>query len=74
MSDQERIEAHHLELLADAGLIKWWEKQLSRITNQEYDFIEAVNKNPERKRVFLDGLKGHIPLLQAVLAALNLVT
>ncbi len=73
MSDQEQIKAHHLELLADAGLIEWWENQLPRITNQGYDFIEAVNKNPDSKKVFLDRLNAGIPLLQAVLAALNLL-
>ena len=74
MDTDEQRKAHHLELLRDAGLVEWLDRKLPRIRNDGYDFIEAVDKNPRVKETFLEKLKEGVPLLQAVLSALNLLS
>ena len=46
MSDADQSERHHLEILADAGLVDWLSEHMARITNDGYDFLNAVD-NPE---------------------------
>ena len=74
MDEKKQREAHHLELLADAGLVEWWGDKFPRITNNGYDFIEAVDKNPESMEVFLEKIGRGIPLAQAIIAALKILS
>ena len=73
MSEKQQREAHHLELLADANLVEWWDDKFPRITNSGYDFIIAVDINPKSMEVFLEKIKRGIPLAQTVVAALKIL-
>lgn len=56
MSQDEHKRHHHIELLVDAGhatrLGK--EQHIARITNDDYDFLNAVDKQPAASARFLD--------------------
>lgn len=71
MGEEERRIIHHMELLADSGHVEWHRPKFPRITNAGYDFIEAVTKNPSIKTVFVEKLKGGLPYLPSVSAALS---
>lgn len=49
---------HHAELLSDAGLAHWKTESAVRITNQGYDFLNAVRQGPpglrQKFKNFLD--------------------
>ena len=72
MGDEGLRIMHHLELLRDAGHVEWEERRLPRITNEGYDFIEAVDKNEPTKDRFLKLFNEGRPYLSAVKAALEL--
>ena len=75
MDEEDQQRCHHMELLADAGLAEWDEpKKNPRITNTGYDFIEAVDKNSRAMETFKKMLRDGVPLVQAVSAALSLMT
>ena len=75
MDEERQRRYHHMELLADAGLAEWDEpKKNPRITNAGYDFIEAVDKNSQAMETFKKMLRDGVPLVQAVSAALSLMT
>ena len=67
MSPTELARKHHVELLADAGLVEWFDTNtFPRITNAGYDFIEAINKKKGARKRFLEVLETGAPLLNAV--------
>ena len=69
MSSTDQKRKHHVELLADAGLVEWFDiKKHPRITNAGYDFIEAINKKKGAREIFLEVLETGAPLLNAVSA------
>ena len=69
MSPAELKRKHHVELLADAGLVEWFDTNtFPRITNAGYDFIEAINKKKGARERFLEVLETGAPLLNAVSA------
>ena len=72
MDDEGLTVMHHLELLRDAGHVEWEQRRLPRITNDGYDFIEAVDKNETIKQRFLKLFNEGRPYLSAVKAALEL--
>lgn len=74
MDEEDQQRCHHMELLADAGLAEWDGSKLPRITNSGYDFIEAADKNSRVMETFKEKLRDGVPLLQAVSAALSLMT
>ena len=45
MSSEERAEAHSVQLLTDAGLAIWESDSGVRITNQGYNFLNAVKQD-----------------------------
>ena len=69
MSEKEQRRKLHIELLADAGLVDWFDvNKHPRITNAGFDFIEAVNKKKGAREKFLEVLDTGAPLLNAVCA------
>ena len=52
MSDGDQSERHHLEILADAGLVEWLSEHMARITNDGYDFLNAVD-NPQTGKEYM---------------------
>ena len=74
MDEEDQARSHHMELLDDAGLAVWDGDKLPRITSPGYDFIEAADKNSKVMDTFKEKLKEGVPLLQAVTAALSLMT
>ena len=73
MSDGEQQRKHHIELLADAGLVEWFDiKKHPRITNAGYDFIEAIDKKKGAREKFIEVLDTGAPLLNAVNAIAEL--
>ncbi len=52
-ADQNR--RHHLDLLDDAGQARWNDnKSIIRITNDGYDFLNAIEKSPGARKKFLE--------------------
>ena len=53
--DEQQERHHHAELLVDAGHAEWLSprKEIVRITNQGYDFLNAVEKQAKTKTHFL---------------------
>lgn len=74
MSNKQQRRVHHVELLADAGLVEWLPPKLPRITNDGYDFIEVVDKNKSSMDKFLELIEKGWPLAQAVLGAIQAVS
>ncbi|MYC25430.1 MAG: hypothetical protein F4X56_05870 [Gammaproteobacteria bacterium] len=58
-SSEEQKRKHHAELLVDAGHAVWndLDENMLRITNQGYDFLDAIEKSPEAKKQFFDLIK-----------------
>ena len=73
MSEEEQRRKLHIELLADAGLVEWYDtKKFPRITSAGFDFIEAINKRKGARERFLEVLDTGAPLLSAVSAVASL--
>ena len=73
MSDDEQKRKLHVELLADAGLVEWFEvSKFPRITNAGFDFIEAIDKKKGAWEKFVEKLETGAPLLNAVNAVADL--
>ena len=53
-NSEERRRKHHAELLVDAGHAEWddLDENMLRITNQGYDFLDALEKSPKAERQF----------------------
>ena len=76
MDEDQRRMVHHMELLADAGHVEWDSggREFPRITNDGYDFIEAVDKNAESMAIFIDKFEKGIPYVKAAIAAVSLLS
>ena len=75
MSEEEQRRKLHIELLADAGLVEWYDtRKFPRITNAGFDFIEAINKRKGARERFFEVLDTGAPLLNAVSAVAALFT
>ncbi|MDE0149953.1 MAG: hypothetical protein OXM58_16430 [Rhodospirillaceae bacterium] len=46
MSEERLERRHHAENLCDAGRVEWESEHVFRITNEGYDFLAALKKNP----------------------------
>ena len=68
MSEQRREQYHHAELLSDAGLAMWKSDSAIRITNQGYDFLNAVNQDPPK---YISKCKEIIGRGKTLLSAVN---
>ena len=75
MTEEQRHVRHQLEILTDLGHAQWEGEQLSRvrITGEGYDFLNAIEKNPNLKKEFLSMLGRGLPYLKAVAAILAMV-
>lgn len=74
MSDQDLAKHHHLELLADSGHAERKSAgDLFRITNDGYDFLNAVENNEPAKSKFLELSSKGMPYLAAVTQVLALI-
>ena len=54
MSTVEQQRYHHIELLEDTGHVQQISEGAFRITSQGYDFLNALNSQPEAKIHFLE--------------------
>jgi len=74
MSEEEQNRLHHTELLVDIGCAQWTnpEKDVVRITNQGYDFLNAIQKREALKVKFRQLLARGIPLVHVVTKILSL--
>ena len=72
--DTSQKELHHLQLLVDAGHVEWHPPKLPRITNDGYDFIEAVDNNEGAMNAFLEKLRVGVPYVNAALAAVKMLS
>ena len=66
MSERERKRHHNAELLSDAGLATWKSDSAVRITNDGYDFLNAVNQDPPKYTARAKELLGQGKTLLAV--------
>lgn len=66
---------HHCELLVDAGHAEWVgsKKEIVRITNDGYDFLNAVKAQASAKDKFLEWFNEGLPYAQAALRAVEMV-
>ena len=48
MSEAQRMRLHNIDLLTDTGLAVWVSDSGVRITNDGYDFLNAVNQDRPR--------------------------
>ena len=53
MSGEDQARYHHVELLVDAGHAAWLNQGIARITNDGYDFIQAIDKQQVASDKFL---------------------
>lgn len=69
------VRHHHVRLLIDAGHAAWLgdKESFVRITNDGYDGIAALDKNPDLRSKFNCWIKSGLPYVKAVGAALSLV-
>ena len=74
MSNSQRAEYHHLELLVDAGHAQWTgsKQNMARITNDGYDFLNAVEHGKGTKDRFVELFNNGVPYVKAALEALKL--
>ena len=66
---------HHVELLVDASHAEWANNtnDIARITTQGYDFLNAIEKQPDVKGKFLDLFNKGIPYASAAVKVLSFV-
>ena len=69
--DLERY--HHAELLCDSGLATWRSDSFLRITNQGYDFINAINQDKKHVESFKNLLSQGKSLLDVVHKIISIV-
>ena len=74
MSEEEQNQLHHIELLVDIGCAQWTtpDKDVVRITNQGYDFLNAIQKRVALKENFIQLLARGIPLVNVVTKIISL--
>lgn len=63
--DSERKRWHHLELLIDAGQVEKISNAIFRITNDGYDFLNAIDKGGDTWDKFLEYLEKGMSYLTA---------
>ena len=56
LGGRNQKERHQLEILADAGHAKWISDHVIRITNDGYDFLNAIDKGGDTWDKFLEYL------------------
>ena len=58
--EQEYRRNHHLRLLVDCGFAGWEssKEDMARVTNKGYDFLNAIEKCPDARQLFLELLDG----------------
>ena len=73
--DADPTERHHAHLLVDAGHATWndLEEQILRITNDGYDFLNAIDSQPDAKSHFLEMLNSGLPYVNAALETVKFV-
>ena len=75
MSAARRTRLHHVDLLTDAGLAYQVSDSGYRITNQGYDFLNAVKQDkPRYTDVFKDLLSQGKPVLDAASQVVSIVS
>ena len=67
MDEDEQAERHHVELLVDAGHARWLSHQMARITNDGYDFLNAVENVEGTRTRFIEMFEKGVPYAKAVL-------
>lgn len=74
MSEEKRNRIHQIDLLVDAGHATWQHKGVARITNDGYDFLNAIDKQPAAKERFLELFNNGATYIKAALEAINIAT
>ena len=71
---RQEIDLHHILLLVDCGYAKWTSTRQEevRITNDGYDFLNAVGQNASLKDKFLDYFNRGMPLVDAAMKVISL--
>ena len=54
MSDDESNRVHHVKILSDAGHVDWISDSLVRITNEGYDFLQAIQQGDRYRNEFFE--------------------
>ena len=54
MSDDELDRMHNIEILSDAGHAHWISDSMVRITNEGYDFLQAIQQGEQYRATFLE--------------------
>ena len=72
MSEEQRVHNHHVELLLDAGLAAEKSASMVIITNDGYDFLNALENNLQALPAFVNMIHGGKTLLEAVNAIFSM--
>ena len=72
MSDDEQKRVHHIEILSDAGHVDWISDSMVRVTNDGYDFLNAVEQRPDLKATFIERLEQGIPYIRVAIEIVKL--
>jgi len=70
--DEEIMKLHHADLLVDAGHAKRKGPDGIRITNEGYDFLNAIEKQEKVKKRFFELFDKGVPYVNAVFSAVDL--
>ena len=65
---------HHIELLEDAGHMTWVSEYLVRITNDGYDFLNAIDSQQEAMSGYLDAFAKGVDYLRAAEIAIEIAS
>ena len=70
---EDGTNVHHAELLVDAGHADWTSEGVVRITNDGYDFLNAIQAQPKAKVEFKKYFDSGLPYADAAMKAIEFV-
>ena len=65
MSDDDQSRFHNIEILVDVGHVEWVSDSRVRITNDGYDFVNAIDKNTSLRAKLAELLQKGKPFADA---------
>lgn len=73
MSENELKRVHHVEILSDAGHVDWVSDSMVRITNEGYDFLQAVQQGDKYRATFIERFNKGIEYVRVAAEIIKLV-
>ena len=73
MSEDERKRIHHIEMLSDASHVDWLSDSMARITNEGYDFLQAIQQGDTYRTKFIERINKGIEYVRVAAEIIKLV-